>query len=120
METRVAVIGIIDENKESVPALNKLLSEYGEYIIGKMGIPYKEKKKTKATEAIKNGLEPLAKIILSFPDTLYVDKFINENVKTKEEAIKFLMENSKTSYDECSKAYDFYINLFKTNTDDKK
>lgn len=50
--------------------------------------PYKEKKKTKATEAIKNGLEPLAKIILSFPDTLYVDKFINENVKTKEDAIE--------------------------------
>ena len=41
METRVAVIGIIVENKESVPALNKLLSEYGEYIIGRMGIPYK-------------------------------------------------------------------------------
>lgn len=50
--------------------------------------PYKEKKKTKATEAIKNGLEPLAKIILSFPDALYVDKFINENVKTKEDAIQ--------------------------------
>ena len=44
MNTRVAVIGIIVENKESVPALNKLLSEYGEYIIGRMGIPYKEKK----------------------------------------------------------------------------
>ena len=50
--------------------------------------PFKEKKKTKATEAIKNGLEPLAKIILSFPDTLFVDKFINENVKTKEDAIQ--------------------------------
>ena len=44
MDTRVAVIGIIVENKESVPALNELLSEYGEYIIGRMGIPYKEKK----------------------------------------------------------------------------
>lgn len=43
MDTRVAVIGIIVENKESVPALNKLLSEYGEYIIGRMGIPYKQK-----------------------------------------------------------------------------
>ena len=42
MDTRVAVIGIIVENKESVPALNELLSEYGEYIIGRMGIPYKE------------------------------------------------------------------------------
>ncbi len=50
--------------------------------------PYKEKKKTKATDAINNGLEPLAKIILSFPDTLYVDKFLNENVKTKEDAIQ--------------------------------
>ena len=50
--------------------------------------PYKEKKKTKATDAINNGLEPLAKIILSFPDNLYVDKFINEKVKTKEEAIE--------------------------------
>ena len=44
MDTRVAIIGIIVENKESVPAINKLLSEYGEYIIGRMGIPYKEKK----------------------------------------------------------------------------
>jgi len=43
METRVAVIGIIVEKLESVEALNELLSEYGEYIIGRMGIPYKEK-----------------------------------------------------------------------------
>ena len=50
--------------------------------------PYKEKKKTKATAAIKNGLEDLAKIILSFPKKLYnVEKFFNENVKNKEEAI---------------------------------
>lgn len=51
--------------------------------------PYKEKKKTKATEAIKNGLEGLAKIILSFPKELYaVDKFLNDNVKTKEDALE--------------------------------
>ena len=51
--------------------------------------PYKEKKKTKATEAIKNGLEGLAKIILSFPKELYaVDKFLNDNVKIKEDAIE--------------------------------
>ena len=51
--------------------------------------PYKEKKKTKATEAIKNGLEGLAKIILSFPKELYaVDKFLSDNVKTKEDAIE--------------------------------
>ncbi len=43
METRVAVIGIIVENKASVPVLNELLSKYGDYIIGRMGIPYHKK-----------------------------------------------------------------------------
>ena len=53
--------------------------------------PFKEKKKTKATEAIKNGLEPLAKIIMSFVQNVSLEdltkKFLNENVKTSEEAI---------------------------------
>ena len=40
METRVAVMGIIVENTNSVEALNLLLHEYGEYIIGRMGLPY--------------------------------------------------------------------------------
>lgn len=44
METRVAVIGIIVEDVSAVEALNKILHEYGEYIIGRMGIPYKMKK----------------------------------------------------------------------------
>ena len=44
METRVAVMGIIVEDAESVEKLNGLLHEYGEYIIGRMGIPYREKK----------------------------------------------------------------------------
>jgi putative iron-only hydrogenase system regulator len=43
METRVAIIGIIIENTQSVAELNELLHEYGEYIIGRMGIPYKQK-----------------------------------------------------------------------------
>ena len=43
METRVAVIGIIVKNIESVEELNKLLSEYGHYIIGRMGVPYHKK-----------------------------------------------------------------------------
>ena len=43
MEERVAIIGIIVENLESVPELNKLLSEYGDNIIGRMGIPYHKK-----------------------------------------------------------------------------
>lgn len=44
METRIALIGIIVENPDSVAALNQLLHEYGNYIIGRMGIPYREKK----------------------------------------------------------------------------
>lgn len=43
METRVALIGIIVENTESVAKLNSILSEYGEYIIGRMGVPYSAK-----------------------------------------------------------------------------
>lgn len=43
METRVAVISIIIENHESVHKLNDLLHRYGEYVIGRMGIPYKAK-----------------------------------------------------------------------------
>jgi putative iron-only hydrogenase system regulator len=43
METRVAIMGIIVENTESVEALNALLHDYGKYIIGRMGIPYRER-----------------------------------------------------------------------------
>ena len=43
METRIALIGIIVENIESVEQLNALLHEYREYIVGRMGIPYREK-----------------------------------------------------------------------------
>lgn len=53
--------------------------------------PYKEKKKTKATIAINNGLEPLAKIIMSFPTSGSIDsissKYINNNVKSVDDAI---------------------------------
>ena len=43
METRVAVMGIIVQNTASVETLNSLLHEYGQSIIGRMGIPYREK-----------------------------------------------------------------------------
>ena len=43
METRVAVIAIIVEDPTHVEELNKILSEYSRYIIGRMGIPYREK-----------------------------------------------------------------------------
>lgn len=43
METRIAVMGIIVENLESVEELNSLLHDYGKYIIGRMGIPYRDR-----------------------------------------------------------------------------
>ena len=43
METRVAIIGIIVEDYDSVDTLNSVLHDYGTYIIGRMGIPYREK-----------------------------------------------------------------------------
>ena len=43
METRVAVLSIIIENPDSVQAMNELLHQYGEYIIGRMGIPYRQR-----------------------------------------------------------------------------
>lgn len=85
------VIRLIDEKgllteeiKQNIMNAKKLVEVEDIYA------PYKEKKKTKATEAIKNGLEPLAKIIMSFPPTFNDDsvkKFLNENVKTIDDAI---------------------------------
>ena len=89
LERKEDVIRLIDEKGLLTEELkNQILSASKLVEVEDLYRPYKEKKKTKATEAIKLGLEPLAKIILSFPDTLFVDKFINENVKTKEEAIE--------------------------------
>ena len=44
METRVAVMSIIIENLDAVEQVNGLLHEYGEYILGRMGIPYRKRK----------------------------------------------------------------------------
>ena len=76
---------LTDELKTSIMKASKLVEVEDLYR------PFKEKKKTKATEAIKNGLEPLAKIIMSFVLNVSLEdltkKFLNENVKTSEEAI---------------------------------
>jgi len=42
-QTRIAVIGIIVEQTESASAVNEVLHQYGSYIIGRMGLPYREK-----------------------------------------------------------------------------
>jgi len=87
------VIRLIDEKgllteelKEAIIKCQKLVEVEDLYR------PFKEKKKTKATEAIKNGLEPLAKMIMAHPISGNLNdmakKFLNENVKTVEEAIQ--------------------------------
>ena len=44
METRIAVISIIVEKQESVSILNEILHQYSQYVIGRMGIPYRQRK----------------------------------------------------------------------------
>ncbi len=44
METRLAVIAIIVENRDSARELNQLLHEAGDYIVGRMGVPYRERR----------------------------------------------------------------------------
>ncbi len=44
METKVAVIAIVVEDRDSVERLNEILHDYADYIIGRMGLPYRAKK----------------------------------------------------------------------------
>ena len=77
---------LTDELKNEIMAATKLVEVEDLYR------PFKEKKKTKATEAIKNGLEGLSKEIMAFPTSGNIDniakKYLNENVKTIESAIE--------------------------------
>ena len=77
---------LTDELKNEIMKATKLVEVEDLYR------PFKEKKKTKATEAIKNGLEPLAKEIMVFPIKGDINeiakKYVNENVKTIDEAIQ--------------------------------
>ena len=86
------VIRLIDEKGLLTDELkNDILSAKKMVEIDDLYRPFKEKKKTKATDAINNGLEPLAKIVMSFPIKGNIDdivnKYINSKVKTKDEAI---------------------------------
>lgn len=76
---------LTDDLKKQIMDANKLIEVEDLYR------PFKEKKKTKATEAIKNGLEPLAKKIMSFPTSgnieMLVKPYLNENVKNIEDAV---------------------------------
>lgn len=93
MERKEDVIRLIDEKglltdelKNSILKCSKLAEVEDLYR------PYKEKKKTKATDAINAGLEPLAKMIMSFPTTGSLKdmakKFVNDKVKNEDEALE--------------------------------
>ena len=76
---------LTDELKASIIKCTKLVE------VDDLYRPFKEKKKTKATDAINNGLEPLAKIIMSCPTKgdikLIASRYLNDKVKTVEDAI---------------------------------
>lgn len=52
MSTRVAIIAVIIKNPDVVALFNEILHEYSEYIIGRMGIPYRSKKMNVVSVAI--------------------------------------------------------------------
>ena len=125
------VIRLIDEKgllteelKNTIMAATKLVEVEDLYRT------YKEKKKTKATEAIKNGLEPLAKIIMSFPangdiNTL-AEKYINENVKTVSSAIegaKYIISewiSDNASYRKYIRKTTYFEGIIKSTVKDKE
>ena len=87
------VIRLIDEKGLLTEELkNQILNASKLVEVEDLYRPYKEKKKTKATDAINNGLEPLAKIIMSFPIKGSINeiasKYLNDKVKTVEDAIQ--------------------------------
>ncbi len=77
---------LTDEIRNNIMACSKLVEVEDIYR------PYKEKKKSKATEAIALGLEPLAKMMMTFPESGTIEnlchKFINEKVPTVEKAVE--------------------------------
>ena len=120
---------LTDELKTSILKCQKLVEVEDLYR------PYKEKKKTKATEAIKNGLEPLAKMMMSFPTTGNLEemakKFITENVETVEKVIegaKFIIAewiSDNASYRKWIRSFVFRNGILSTkvkkdNKDEKK
>ena len=87
------VIRLIDEKGLMTDELrNKIMSCDKLVDVEDLYRPYKEKKKTKATDAINNGLEPLAKVIMSFPvkgdlSSMAV-KYVNDKVSSVDKALE--------------------------------
>lgn len=80
MQTRVAVMSIIVENGEAVEPLNALLHEYGEFIIGRMGIPYRKREVniiSIALDAPQNTISALSGKVGSLPGVSVKTAFSN-------------------------------------------
>lgn len=60
MENRVAIIGVIVENEESVEEMNQLLHEYRSIIIGRMGLPYRRKNISIISIAVDGTMEEIS------------------------------------------------------------
>lgn len=103
IETEYSYMVNLEERKESVKRLIEEKGMLTPEIINSIDnatklcevediyLPFKEKRKTKGTEAIKMGLEPLAKIIMSMPNRTREDvasKFLNDKIKTVDEAME--------------------------------
>ena len=90
LQRKEDVIRLIDEKGMLTEELKNDILKCTKLVeVEDLYLPYKEKKKTKASEAIKNGLEPLSKEILKYVDNPeeIAKKYLNENVKTIDEAI---------------------------------
>lgn len=88
LERKLSVIKLIDEKGMLTEELkNEIMSKTKLVEVEDLYLPYKEKKKTKATEAIKLGLEPLAKKIMSFPTNGDADLLVKPYNMDKEKAL---------------------------------
>lgn len=129
------VIRLIDEKGLLTEELkNEILNASKLVEVEDLYRPYKEKKKTKATEAIKNGLEPLADIFMKFPDFGTLDSicqnFLTEQVKTVADAVqgaKYIIAeriSDDAKYRKAIRDYVYHngvlISKKKKNADDEK
>ena len=88
LERKLSVIKLIDEKGMLTQELkNEIMSKTKLVEVEDLYLPYKEKKKTKGTEAIKMGLEPLAKKIMSFPTNGDLDLLVKPYNMDKEKAL---------------------------------
>lgn len=88
LERKLSVIKLIDEKGMLTEELkNEIMSKTKLVEVEDLYLPYKEKKKTKGTEAIKMGLEPLAKKIMSFPTNGDLDLLVKPYNMDKEKAL---------------------------------